>query len=158
MIEHIALAADHGGLRLKEHLKSELEARGYRITDLGPLDETSVDYPDFAHTVAEGIVANSWARGILVCGTGVGMAIAANRHRGVRAVNCSDTYSARLSRAHNDSNVLALGQRVVGPGLALEIVLAWLSTPSPEDARHTRRIAKIELKADPAPSEEPGRA
>lgn len=143
--ETLALAADHGGFRLKNAIKAELTTRGYTVVDLGTNEEASVDYPDFAHQLAEGILAGTYARGILVCGTGVGMAIAANRHRGIRAVNCSDTFTARMSRSHNASNVLALGERVVGPSLAWDIVEVWLDTAASEDPRHTRRVAKIEL-------------
>ncbi|HRG96352.1 MAG TPA: ribose 5-phosphate isomerase B [Polyangiaceae bacterium] len=140
----LALAADHGGLALKEALKAALLAKGVALVDLGTHTAESVDYPDLAHRAARGILAGEFPRVILVCGTGVGMAMAANRHPGVRAVNCSDTYTASMSRSHNDSNVLALGERVVGPGLALAIVEAWLSTPHSDDARHHRRVGKIE--------------
>ncbi len=140
----VALAADHGGFVLKNAIKLALEARGMRVVDLGTDSAASVDYPDYAHEAARGLLRGDYRRVILVCGTGVGMAIAANRHAGVRAVNCSEPYTARLSRSHNDSNVLTLGERVVGPGLALEIVDAWLATPSSDDARHRRRVEKIE--------------
>lgn len=142
--ETIALAADHGGFRLKAQIKAELVARGHEVVDLGTDGEASVDYPDFAHKIAEGIVAGAYPRAILFCGSGVGMAMAANRHRGVRAVNCSDTYTAKMSRSHNASNVLSLGERVVGPSLAWDIVEIWLATPASTDARHERRVGKIE--------------
>ena len=145
----VALAADHGGYTLKNALKLALEARGMRVFDLGTDSAASVDYPDYAHEAARGILRGDYRRAILVCGTGVGMAIAANRHPGIRAVNCSEPYTARLSRSHNDSNVLTLGERVVGPGLALEIVDAWLATRSSDDPRHRRRVDKID-KIDPA--------
>lgn len=146
----IAIASDHGGLRLKTELVRELaklEPRAgerFEVDDLGTNSDQSCDYPDFAHAMATGIVAGKWPRGILVCGTGVGMSIAANRHRGIRAVVCSDTYTARLSRSHNDTNVLCIGERVVGSGLALDIVLAWLGEEASGDARHARRREKIE--------------
>lgn len=142
--ETIALGADHGGFRLKNLIKGELVARGYTIVDLGTNDEASVDYPDYGHEAAKGIVAGTFSRAILVCGTGVGMAIAANRHAGVRAVNCSDTFTARMSRSHNASNVLALGERVVGASLAMDIVDAWLGSEPSTDPRHVRRVAKLE--------------
>ncbi len=144
MAIRLVIAADHGGVRLKKELTAKLIGAGYSVEDIGTHDENAVDYPDFAHQVAEGIANGRWERGILVCGTGVGMAIAANRHREVRAVNCSDTFSARFSRSHNNSNVLSLGERVVGFGLAWDIVEIWLATPHSDDARHTRRVAKIE--------------
>jgi ribose 5-phosphate isomerase B len=142
----IAIAADHGGFRLKSELVKLLcERQELTIEDLGTNGPESVDYPDFAHRMAKGILERKWERGILVCGTGVGMAIAANRHNGVRAVNCSDTYTAKLSRDHNDSNVLCIGERVVGPGLAWDIVTAWLDAPASANDRHVRRRDKIDL-------------
>ena len=141
----IAIASDHGGFRLKAELLPSLRERsGSTIEDLGTNGDESVDYPDFAHKVAKGILEGKYDRGILVCGTGVGMSIAANRHKGIRAVNCSDTYTAKLSRDHNDSNILCIGERVVGKGLALDIVNAWLDAPASKDDRHARRRAKIE--------------
>jgi ribose 5-phosphate isomerase B len=141
----IVIASDHGGLRLKNELVSLLEKAGHAVEDLGTKTDASVDYPDFAHQVATKIVGDTALRGILVCGTGVGMSIAANRHAGVRAVVCSDTYTAKLSRSHNDANILCIGERVLGSGLAWEIVSAWLAEPASSDERHTKRRAKIEL-------------
>lgn len=144
----IAIASDHGGYNLKGELFVRLRERnGTTVDDLGTHGDASVDYPDFAHAVAEGVAAGKYDRGILVCGTGVGMAIAANRHAGIRAVNCSDTYTARLSRDHNDSNVLCIGERVLGIGLAWEIVEAWLEQPASTNERHVRRREKIEHKS-----------
>lgn len=140
----LVIAADHGGVHLKAALLAQLSAAGYPVEDIGTNAEASVDYPDYAHKVADGIASGKWDRGILVCGTGVGMSIAANRHAHVRAVVCSDTFSAKFSRSHNNSNVLCLGERVVGPGLAWELVETWLATPASQDARHTRRVEKIE--------------
>ena len=142
--KRIGIGADHGGFRLKATLKEELEKKGYSVTDLGTSSADSVDYPDYAHRAANGILAGEYPRAILVCGTGVGMAIAANRHHGVRAVNCSEPYTAKMSRSHKASNVLTLGERVVGPSLAWDIVEAWLETPASDDPRHARRVAKIE--------------
>jgi ribose 5-phosphate isomerase B len=141
----LVIASDHGGLRLKNDLLPQLEGAGHAIEDLGTRSEASCDYPDFAHAVAKLVAGGKVDRGILVCGTGVGMSIAANRHPGVRAVVCSDVYTARLSRDHNDSNILCMGERVIGPGLAWEIVVAWLSEPASTNERHARRRTKIEL-------------
>jgi ribose 5-phosphate isomerase B len=141
----IIIASDHGGLRLKGELVELLKKAGHDVEDIGTKTDASCDYPDFAHAVAKSIVEKKSERGILVCGTGVGMSIAANRHAGVRAVVCSDTYTAKLSRDHNDSNVLCIGERVVGPGLAWEIVSAWVAAPASSEERHTKRRAKIEL-------------
>ena len=147
----LVIAADHGGFRLKAALVALLKERAdIELEDLGTSTEASVDYPDYAHKVATGILEKKWDRGILVCGTGVGMAIAANRHAGIRAVNCSDTYTARLSRSHNDSNILSLGERVVGPGLGWDIVTAWLGENADPNERHARRREKIELPKIPA--------
>ena len=141
----IIIASDHGGLRLKNDLVKLLEKGGHDVEDIGTQSEASCDYPDFAHAVAKSVVSGKSERGVLVCGTGVGMSIAANRHAGVRAVLCSDVYTAKLSRSHNDSNVLCIGERVLGSGLAWEIVSAWLSEPASSDERHVKRRAKIEL-------------
>ncbi|MBX3186701.1 MAG: ribose 5-phosphate isomerase B [Labilithrix sp.] len=141
----IVIASDHGGLRLKNEIALELARAGHAVDDLGTKTDASTDYPDFAHAVAKLVGGGSVARGILVCGTGIGMSIAANRHPGVRAVVCSDTYTARLSRDHNDSNILCIGERVVGPGLAWEIVSTWLAEPASTNERHVRRRTKIEL-------------
>lgn len=141
----IIIASDHGGLRLKNELVGLLAKAGHEVEDIGTQSEASCDYPDFAHEVAKSVLAQRSERGILVCGTGVGMSIAANRHRGVRAVVCSDTYTAKLSRSHNDANVLCLGERVLGSGLAWEIATAWLAEAASGEERHTKRRAKIEL-------------
>jgi ribose 5-phosphate isomerase B len=141
----IIIASDHGGLRLKGELVELLKKAGHEIEDIGTQTEASCDYPDFAHAVAKSIVGKKNDRGILVCGTGVGMSIAANRHAGVRAVVCSDTYTAKLSRDHNDANVLCIGERVVGSGLAWQIVSTWIAEPASSEERHTKRRAKIEL-------------
>jgi len=141
----IIIASDHGGLRLKNELTELLKKGGHTVEDIGTQTAASCDYPDFAHAVATSVVSGKSERGILVCGTGVGMSIAANRHAGVRAVLCSDTYTAKLSRDHNDSNVLCLGERVLGSGLAWEIVSAWVTEPASTEDRHTKRRAKIEI-------------
>jgi ribose 5-phosphate isomerase B len=141
----LVIASDHGGLRLKNELVQLLQKAGHAVEDLGTHTEASCDYPDFAHAVANAVLAKSAELGLLVCGTGVGMAISANRHAGVRAVVCSDTYTAKLSRSHNDANVLCIGERVVGSGLAWDIVTAFLAEPASADERHVKRRAKIEL-------------
>lgn len=143
----IVVAADHGGFPLKDELLRALEGSGHEVSDLGAFDTNSVDYPDYAHRAAEGIADGRWDRALLVCGTGVGMSIAANRHAGVRAVVCSDVYTAKLSREHNNANALCLGARVVGAGLAREILTVWLATHyDPSETRHARRVEKIETK------------
>lgn len=146
MSTRLVIASDHGGVRLKGELVALLrERKDVTLEDIGTQGNEAVDYPDFAHRVAKGILDGTYDRGILVCGTGVGMAISANRHKGIRAVNCSDTYTAKLSRDHNDSNVLCIGERVVGPGLAWDIVQAWLDAAASTGDRHVRRRTKIEI-------------
>ena len=138
----IAIAADHAGYHLKEELKPFLRDLGHDWKDLGTDSTESVDYPDFAERLARAVAGGLCPRGIVICGTGVGSAIAANKVAGVRAGLCHDTFSARHARLHNDANVLALGSRVIGPGLAKDIVAAWLDTPF-EGGRHARRVEKI---------------
>lgn len=139
----IVVGSDHAGLTLKRVLVGVLEELGYEVADVGTHDDASTDYPDWAHRVAAAIASGEHDRGLLVCGTGVGMAMSANRHAGVRAAVCSDTFSARMTRAHNDANVLCLGERVVGVGLARDILEIFLSTDF-EGGRHARRVGKIE--------------
>ncbi|MCX8053068.1 MAG: ribose 5-phosphate isomerase B [Armatimonadetes bacterium] len=139
----IALGSDHAGFPLKEALKELLESEGYHPQDFGTFSPDPVDYPDIARAVAEAVVDGRFETGILICGTGVGMSIAANKVRGIRAAACSDTYSARMARAHNNANVLTMGSRVVGPGLALDIAKAFLQTEFEVGSRHLRRIEKI---------------
>jgi ribose 5-phosphate isomerase B len=139
----VVLAADHAGIALKDALCTLLRGSGHELLDLGTSTAVSVDYADYAHQAAQLVASGSVERAILVCGTGVGMAMAANRHAGVRAVNCSELLTAKMSRVHNDANVLSLGARIVGAGLAEAIVLAWLAEPF-EGGRHVARIAKIE--------------
>ena len=135
------IASDHGGFRLKNEIKEHLKTKGIDAEDLGCYTSESCDYPDFAHRLAYKITENG-GKGILVCGTGIGMSIAANRHVGIRASHCTDTFSARMTRMHNDSNVLCLGERITGTGLALDIVDVWLRTDF-EGGRHLHRIEKI---------------
>ncbi len=138
----VGLASDHGGFGLKEDLRALLKSMGVDSVDLGSFDETSVDYPDFGIQVAEKISRGELERGILICGTGIGMSVVANKFPGVRAALANELYSARCSREHNDANILVLGGRVVGPGLAREIVKIWLETPF-SGGRHQRRLEKI---------------
>lgn len=138
----IALGSDHGGLKLKREIIKHLEKQGVEIKDFGTYSEASCDYPDFAEKVAEEVVRKNYDFGILVCGTGIGISIAANKIPGVRAALCSDTFSAHATREHNDANILALGERIVGPGLALDIVDAFLNAKFEGD-RHQKRIDKI---------------
>ncbi len=138
----IALACDHGGYKLKEVIKSYLEELGIEYVDYGTYSEESVDYPDFAYKAAKGIVKGEADRGIFICGTGIGISIAANKVRGIRAALCYNVYAAEMSRRHNNANVLCLGGRVLGEELAKRIVKAWLETPF-DGGRHERRINKI---------------
>jgi ribose 5-phosphate isomerase B len=139
----IALAADHGGYRYKEKVKVLLDSLGLAWKDFGTDSDASVDYPDFAHAAAEAIVSGECDRGIFICGTGIGIGIAANKHHGIRAASCQVPEAARMSRLHNDANVLALGERLVSWEQAEEMIRLWLETPF-EGGRHERRIAKIE--------------
>ena len=138
----IALGADHAGLSLKEVVKAWLGERGHEVLDFGTHTTDSVDYPDYATLVADALLAGSAQRGILVCGTGIGMAIAANKVPGVRAASCVDAFTARMAREHNDTNVLALGARIVGHADAIEIVRVWLETAFASE-RHARRVEKL---------------
>jgi ribose 5-phosphate isomerase B len=146
MIENsrIVIASDHAGVALKSRIVELIEGLGHRVRDLGPADETSVDYPDFGHLLAETVASGEAGLGILVCGTGIGMSIAANRHPGVRAALCHDAFTAEMARRHNDANVLCLGARVIGVGVAEQLVRVFLDS-SFEGARHQRRVAKIEI-------------
>ena len=140
----IALGSDHGGYRLKNEIISFLKENGYELKDFGTFSTESCDYPDFAEKVAEAVVSKEFDFGILVCGTGIGISISANKVPGVRAALCSDTFSAHATREHNDANILALGERVVGPGLALDIVKTFLTSKF-QGERHQKRIDKISL-------------
>lgn len=139
----IAIGADHAGYPLKEELAKALREDGYQITDLGTYSLESVDYPDFAERVARAVAAGEYDRGILVCGTGIGVTITANKVAGIRAASVSDTYSAKMSRAHNNANVIGMGARVVGIGLAHDIAVTFLETDFEDGPRHGRRVDKI---------------
>ncbi len=142
MAEVVAVAADHGGYELKTVLLPELRALGFDVLDLGTNSLESVDYPDFAEKVAVAVETGKARFGLLICGTGIGMSIAANRHRKVRAALCYDVTTARLARQHNDANVMTLGGRMIGSETAKDCLRTFLST-SFEGGRHTRRIAKL---------------
>lgn len=144
----IAIGSDHGGIELKEAIKSFLAENGYDFKDFGTNSKGSCDYPDYALPVAEAVVAKEFELGILICGTGIGIGIAANKVPGVRAALCSDTFSAHATREHNNANILTLGQRVVGQGLALDIVKTFLTTEFEGDRHQTRidKISEIEKK------------
>jgi len=140
----IVIGSDHAGYALKEKVKSFVSERGVEVEDIGTFSEDSVDYPDFGIKVASSVSDGSFERGILICGSGLGMSMVANRFQNVRAALCNDLFSAIMSRRHNDSNVLVLGGRVVGETLAQEIVKAWLETPF-DGGRHQSRIEKFNM-------------
>ena len=142
MAEKIIIGSDHGGFNLKTEIIKHLEELGYEVSDLGCYSKESCDYPLIAKSVAEKVL-DSNSRGILICGTGIGVSIAANRYKGIRASHCTDTFTARMTRMHNDSNILCLGERITGVGLALDIVDIWLKTGF-EGGRHKRRVVIIE--------------
>ena len=141
----LVLASDHGGYELKEEIKKHLQEKGYDPIDIGTHSTESVDYPQFGRAAAEMVAAGEADKGILCCGTGIGISLAANKVPGIRCAVVSDTFSAKMSRAHNDANMLSLGGRVVGTGLALQIVDVWLETEF-EGGRHQRRVDQIEPK------------
>ncbi|MDF2607333.1 MAG: ribose 5-phosphate isomerase [Bacillales bacterium] len=138
----VAIASDHGGLNIRKEIIALMEEMGIEYIDFGPSSSDSVDYPDFAFPVAEGVAKGEFDKGILVCGTGIGMSIAANKVPGIRCALVHDTFSAKATREHNDTNILAMGERVIGPGLARDIAKIWLSTNF-EGGRHEARVNKI---------------
>lgn len=140
----IAIGSDHGGYELKTEIMAHLKEKGIEFKDFGSYTKESCDYPVYAKKVAESILNKECTLGILVCGTGIGISITANKIKGIRAALCHDVFSAEATRLHNNANILALGGRVVGPGLALKIVDTFLETPFSEDERHIRRINQIE--------------
>lgn len=154
----IAIAADHAGYELKEHLAKVVAGAGHAVTDLGTHSTEPVDYPDYAAAVAKAVLTGRVERGIVVCGSGAGAAIAANKVKGIRAAMAHDTYTAHQCVEHDDANVLALGSRVIGAKLAEEIALAFLQARFSGAERHVRRVAKIAALEgqDPRPSPEPG--
>ena len=140
----IAIGCDHGGFALKQAIMKHLEARGLAFFDCGTYSSDSCDYPVYAQAVAKAVAAGECDRGILICGTGIGVSITANKVPGIRCALCGDCFSAKATREHNDANVLALGARVTGEGLALMIVDTFLDTAFSNDQRHVRRISMIE--------------
>ena len=140
----IAIGSDHGGFELKKVVMAHLDARGLEYKDFGTYSDASCDYPVYGKAVAKAVASGECERGIIICGTGIGISIAANKVHGIRAALCGDCFSAEATRQHNDANVLALGARVVGPGLALKIVDTFLDTPFSNGERHIRRIEMIE--------------
>jgi ribose 5-phosphate isomerase B len=138
-MELIGIASDHGGFDLKDCIRLFLDELGYDLSDIGPKNNKSVDYPDFGIKIARAVSQNKVSRGIVICGTGIGMSIVVNRFSGVRGALCSDIFTAKLSRQHNDSNILIMGGRVIGQGLAKEIVRVWLNTRF-EGGRHQKRL------------------
>lgn len=140
----IALGSDHGGWALKQEVMKHLDARGLEYKDYGTYSEDSCDYPVYGKAVAHAVADGECEKGIIICGTGIGISITANKVKGIRAALCSDCFSAEMTRLHNDANILAMGARVVGPGLALKIVDTFLDTPFSGDERHVRRINQIE--------------
>ncbi|MDM5340808.1 ribose 5-phosphate isomerase B [Fictibacillus enclensis] len=138
----VAIGSDHAGVELRQEIIEMMQEMGMEVFDVGCEYSTSVDYPDYAIPVAEMVARNEADRGILICGTGIGMSITANKVKGIRCALVHDLFSAKATRLHNDSNVLAMGERVIGPGLALEIAKVWLTTEY-EGGRHGRRVGKI---------------
>lgn len=140
----IAIGSDHGGFELKQEIIKHLTKKEIGFEDFGCFSEASCDYTDYGKAVAEAVAAGKYEKGILICGTGIGISITANKIKGIRCALCSDCFSAEATREHNDANILALGGRVVGVGLALKIVDTFLNTPFSNEERHIRRISKIE--------------
>ena len=139
----IAIGCDHGAFELKEAVKAHLEQKGYEVCDYGTYSLASCDYPDFAEAAAKAVASGQCEKGIVMCTTGIGISIAANKVKGIRCALLADTWSAKMTRAHNDTNMMALGAAVVGKMLALEIVDTWLDTEFSAEAKHQRRIDKI---------------
>jgi ribose 5-phosphate isomerase B len=137
------IGTDHAGLELKNWTVELLQAKGHEVIDLGPFTKERVDYPDYAHKVARAVIEDSAAQGILICGSGIGMSMAANKHHGIRAALCHDAYTAKVARQHNDANILCYGERIIGQGVAESIIDAWLAEGF-EGGRHITRVEKIE--------------
>lgn len=143
----IGIGCDHGGFELKQEILNHLAKQGIAYVDYGTYSLDSVDYPDYSKKVVDSLLDGAINYGILICGTGIGISIAANRYEGIRAALCTNEFMAQATREHNDANILALGGRVIGVGTALRIVDTFLNTPFSEDQRHVQRISKIESKA-----------
>ena len=138
------VATDHAGIELKDYTVELLREKGHEVEDMGPYSKDRVDYPDYAHKVSTAVLANAGTQGILICGSGIGMSMAANRHEGIRAALCHDAYTATVARGHNDANILCFGERIVGKGVAESILDAWIAG-SFDGGRHCGRVEKIEL-------------
>ena len=138
------IATDHAGIEIKPDVITLLQSLGHAVEDLGPFNTDRVDYPDFAHALCEKVLSTPHTQGILICGTGIGMSLAANKHVGIRAALCHDAYTAAMARAHNDANVLCFGQRIVGLGVIESMLEAWCKT-SFEGGRHAVRVSKLEV-------------
>lgn len=138
------IATDHAGVAIKPAVIALLKGMGHEVLDLGPFNNERVDYPDFAHALCLEVLKNKGTQGILICGSGIGMSLAANKHIGIRAALCHDAYTAQMARAHNDANVLCFGERIVGLGVVESILNAWCAT-SFEGGRHALRVEKLEL-------------
>lgn len=138
------IATDHAGIAIKPDVIAMLTSMGHEVKDLGPFTDARVDYPDFAHALCLEVLQNPQTQGILICGSGIGMSLAANKHIGIRAALCHDAYTAQMARAHNDANVLCFGQRIVGLGVVESMLEAWCKTPF-EGGRHAERVKKIEV-------------
>jgi len=138
------VATDHAGIELKDYTVELLRAKGHEVEDMGPYSKDRVDYPDYAHKVATAVLQDKTSQGVLICGSGIGMSMAANRHDGIRAALCHDAYTATVARGHNDANILCFGERIVGKGVAESIIDAWLDAGF-DGGRHCGRVEKIEL-------------
>jgi ribose 5-phosphate isomerase B len=138
------IGTDHAGFEIKPFVIEFLQKKGIEVEDLGCFSKESVDYPDYAHKVAEAVLNNPGTKGILICGSGIGMSLAANKHKGIRAALCHDYYTAEMARRHNDANILCFGARIVGLGVVESILEAWL-THEFEGGRHERRVKKIDI-------------
>ena len=138
------IATDHAGLDLKNWTVEFLKEKGHEVVDIGPFSKDRVDYPDYAHKVASSVLEDAGTQGILICGSGIGMSMAANRHEGIRAALCHDAYTAMVARGHNDANILCFGERIVGLGVAESIINSWLESDF-DGGRHCGRVEKIEL-------------
>jgi len=138
------IGTDHAGIKLKDYTVELLKTKGHEVIDLGPFSKDRVDYPDYAHKVSTSVLEDKDSQGILICGSGIGMSMAANRHEGIRAALCHDAYTAEVARGHNDANILCFGERIVGKGVAESILDAWIAG-SFDGGRHTGRVEKIEL-------------
>jgi len=138
------IGTDHAGIELKDYTVELLKAKGHEVIDLGPFSKDRVDYPDYAHKVSMSVLEDVSAQGILICGSGIGMSMAANKHEGIRAALCHDAYTAMVARGHNDANILCFGERIVGKGVAESILDSWIASGF-DGGRHCGRVQKIEI-------------